>query len=441
MHSRTWATEPGVEARSGLSSVWTESTITRSGSTSSMAPTTCGQRDLGGQPQQRVQGPEALGPEPDLLGRLLAREVQDLAARRPPPRPRPGAARWTCRCPGSPPSSVTDPGTRPPPSTRSSSATPVGRGLNSVGSTSLIWMGGDEGGRIEIAAAAPTGPSSSSMSVPHASHPLHRPVHLGSVAPHSEQRYSVLVRAMGETLVRGSDSRTHVRRTGRRPSRPRRRIGKNRPMRPETALAWLARVARVLSWPFARFDVDGGDAMNRAGRHRDHHRRPPQPVRRGGRADHLPPLPAVPAAADREEVRRQQVDPAVRPGDRCHPRGPGRRAGRGVRAPRSTALHSGITILLLPEGRIQLRPRPAARHRAGRPPACPASPRPRAMPVVAAGMIGTEQVWPGSRAPALPEPVPAPARRHLPHQPDRRWRSPAPTTTSAPSRPWPTCAG
>src|SRR4051794_26680357 len=37
---------------------------------------------------------------------------------------------------------------------------------------------------------------------------------------------------------------------------------KNRPMRPERALAWLARVAWVLSWPFVRFDIDGGDAVN-----------------------------------------------------------------------------------------------------------------------------------------------------------------------------------
>ena len=38
----------------------------------------------------------------------------------------PGAARWTCPPRARRPTKVTDPGTRPPPSTRSSSATPVG---------------------------------------------------------------------------------------------------------------------------------------------------------------------------------------------------------------------------------------------------------------------------------------------------------------------------
>ncbi|MFN8017112.1 MAG: hypothetical protein U0P45_03215 [Acidimicrobiales bacterium] len=33
-------------------------------------------------------------------------------------------------------------------------------------------------------------------------------------------------------------------------------------MRPETALAWLARIAKVLCWPFVRFDVQGGEELN-----------------------------------------------------------------------------------------------------------------------------------------------------------------------------------
>ena len=95
--------------------------------------------------------------------------------------------------PGSPPSRVTEPGTRPPPSTRSSSAMPVGRGENSVGSTSLMGTGATAGARI---GGATGGPSASSTSVPQASQPGHWPTHLGAPAPHSVQRKTVRSRAM-----------------------------------------------------------------------------------------------------------------------------------------------------------------------------------------------------------------------------------------------------
>ena len=92
-------------------------------------------RRLGDEQQLGRHRPEPPGPQPDLLDRLLGADQQaaaPAAARRP--------SDWSRRVllpmPGSPPSRVTEPATRPPPSTRSSSSMPVGlRGAPS-GSTS-----------------------------------------------------------------------------------------------------------------------------------------------------------------------------------------------------------------------------------------------------------------------------------------------------------------
>jgi 1-acyl-sn-glycerol-3-phosphate acyltransferase len=166
-------------------------------------------------------------------------------------------------------------------------------------------------------------------------------------------------------------------------------------MRPETALAWLARVARVLSWPFARFDVDGGDAMNRA-------------VPTGIIiVDHRSLFDVVAGLIifhryqryPRLLIEKKYVDSKwTRPFARAIGAIPVDRAGGRGEAFRAavTALHSGVTILLLPEGRIQHDPaQPLATGRAstGVSRLAEAS----GMPVVAAGMIGTEKVWPGSR--------------------------------------------
>ena len=73
--------------------------------------------------------------------------------------------------PGSPPSNVTEPGTRPPPSTRSSSSIPVGTGSDSLGFTSPIGVA-RPGGTSARPAASETrdssGPSTSSTSEFHA---------------------------------------------------------------------------------------------------------------------------------------------------------------------------------------------------------------------------------------------------------------------------------
>src|SRR5690606_18079134 len=87
--------------------------------------------------------------------------------------------------PGSPAMRITAPGTSPPPSTRSSSATPVARARAASTSTSPMGTAGDPIG----ARAAVRGPAVGvfSATVPHAWHSPQRPTHLADVHPHSAQ--------------------------------------------------------------------------------------------------------------------------------------------------------------------------------------------------------------------------------------------------------------
>src|ERR1700744_5373708 len=92
--------------------------------------------------------------------------------------------------PGSPPISTTPPGTRPPPSTRSNSLTPVEKRGTSDASISARrctgallasdWKRCAEGDSATV-----------STSVFHALHAGHCPCHLGDCPPHSVQVYIV----------------------------------------------------------------------------------------------------------------------------------------------------------------------------------------------------------------------------------------------------------
>ena len=91
--------------------------------------------------------------------------------------------------PGSPPISTTEPLTSPPPSTRSSSGSPVGTPLSAAASTS-------ERVRTRLREASPAYPAnrglppasaSPSSRVFQAWHSGHWPAHLESRAPHPEQ--------------------------------------------------------------------------------------------------------------------------------------------------------------------------------------------------------------------------------------------------------------
>src|SRR5262249_3795499 len=91
--------------------------------------------------------------------------------------------------PGSPASSTTEPGTSPPPSTRSSSPTPVGRARASSGSSSPIGLAfcrtaAARAGAVLIGAA-------NWATLPQAWHSGQRPNQRGAVAPHSAQRYAL----------------------------------------------------------------------------------------------------------------------------------------------------------------------------------------------------------------------------------------------------------
>ena len=126
--------------------------------------------------------------------------------------------------PGSPPSSVTDPGTRPPPSTRSSSSTPVGWGRDAVRSTVPIGTGSVAASAADATPALTTS-STSSTSEFHAPHAEQRPLHFGSAAPHSVHRWITRRRPMTATIERGCARTVCPRPAGRHsPAAGRRRV-------------------------------------------------------------------------------------------------------------------------------------------------------------------------------------------------------------------------
>src|SRR5581483_6886258 len=92
--------------------------------------------------------------------------------------------------PGSPARRITAPGTSPPPSTRSSSATPLDTEV--AASTATSPMG------TAFAVTAPGATRSAgaptSATDPHVWHSPHRPTHLAASQPHSPQRNIALVR-------------------------------------------------------------------------------------------------------------------------------------------------------------------------------------------------------------------------------------------------------
>src|SRR5262245_2983202 len=86
--------------------------------------------------------------------------------------------------PGSPPTSTSEPGTMPPPRTKSNSSRPVCQRATSIRARSESRMGGWTDGTIRRFAFV-TGSSASVFQAPHASQ---RPAHFGCSAPHSVHR-------------------------------------------------------------------------------------------------------------------------------------------------------------------------------------------------------------------------------------------------------------
>ena len=89
--ARTWLTEPGTPGTSGSATVWMESTASTSGATSATWVSTCGSEVSATIKRFGCERAEPLGPQPDLLLRLLRGDEQH-PSRRPPPSARaPGA--------------------------------------------------------------------------------------------------------------------------------------------------------------------------------------------------------------------------------------------------------------------------------------------------------------------------------------------------------------
>src|SRR5262249_5416729 len=108
--------------------------------------------------------------------------------------------------PGSPPISVTEPATRPPPKTRSSSPMPVStRGSSAPLTSASVFAPTDPGASAARAVAAAGFVTVTGVSEFHALHCGHCPCHLRLSLPHSSQRKIARALAM---LVSLRDSLT-----------------------------------------------------------------------------------------------------------------------------------------------------------------------------------------------------------------------------------------
>jgi hypothetical protein len=93
--------------------------------------------------------------------------------------------------PGSPLSRIAAPGTMPPPSTRSNSATPLERRGDSSDVSDVIGRACRPAAGL-VASTRRTMPvcAACSVTVPHCWHSPHRPTHFAVVHPHSVQTYA-----------------------------------------------------------------------------------------------------------------------------------------------------------------------------------------------------------------------------------------------------------
>src|SRR5207245_10793967 len=102
----------------------------------------------------------------------------------------PCSTRFDLPMPGSPPTNTTDPGTIPPPKTKSNSRRPVCHRRTPAPSPRADRRTGGlpDGTTCFLSARLPVRPTASSTSVFHAPHASQRPPHLGCSAPQSVQR-------------------------------------------------------------------------------------------------------------------------------------------------------------------------------------------------------------------------------------------------------------
>ncbi len=166
-------------------------------------------------------------------------------------------------------------------------------------------------------------------------------------------------------------------------------------MKPERALAGLARLSRVLSAPFVRFDAAGAERLNRETNECIvvvNHRSLFDIV--GGlivlhRYRRYPRVLIEKKYVDNKWTRPFAHAIGAIPVDRA--------AGHGEAfAAAVEALQRGVTVLILPEGRLHWDPTDpisTGTTSTGVSRLAAAS----GAPVIAAGMVGTERVWPAGR--------------------------------------------
>ena len=211
-------TLPADPSTSALLIVWTESTTTSSGDSASTWPSTVARSVSLARYSER-----AIASIRSARVRTWAADSSPLtySTRRSPCSPERAAraatssSRVDLPMPGSPATSTTEPGTRPPPRTRSNSGTPVGRATARRASTSPI---GTAGRSTALAAVVRTVTAPTSDTLPHAWHSPHRPTHFTACQPHSEHRNVALVRgvrlaavAMRLTVCGDTDTTRHRR--------------------------------------------------------------------------------------------------------------------------------------------------------------------------------------------------------------------------------------
>ena len=215
--ARIWDTPPGAPSTPSAVMVCTESTISNCGRTAATCPSSAARSVSAA--RNRFS---ATAPIRSARSRTWAADSSpvtystgpDCAANVPA-----SSSRVDLPTPGSPASRTTAPGTRPPPSTRSSSPSPVDRAPAALASTAAIETAGLAGATAALNSAAelakPAAPvpgrtsrgAAAACTVPHASHPAQRPVHLVVRQPHSEHwnAWPADDFAMGRTVLAGSD--------------------------------------------------------------------------------------------------------------------------------------------------------------------------------------------------------------------------------------------
>ena len=138
--SRTWLTEPGPPGASGSCTAWIESIAITSGRIASACAHTCGN-----EVSHTTSRSGASVPSRPARSRTCAADSSAHTSRHRAPSaaiaPRPCSTSVLLPMPGSPPTRVTEPATRPPPSTRSSSGMFVARRGAPSGSTSASGTG------------------------------------------------------------------------------------------------------------------------------------------------------------------------------------------------------------------------------------------------------------------------------------------------------------